>query len=171
MGGAYLSPDKSIDTQLAIYERLPNIVPIDTSVVFTAVQNLLKRAATLVNVTALFLIFAGLPMILSTLIEARRRRLKTAVTLRLLGATRGTIISINVTEFVSMAMMAVLPAALLGTACSYAVVTYIFELEWQPQLFSILTVALGSTAIFLLLGIADIARIARLAPFVLLRNE
>lgn len=171
MGGAYLEREDAVPAQKEIYNALPNIVPINTAVVFDAIQNLLLRASILLKATALFLIFSGLPMIFATLIENRRRRLATATTLRLLGATRAVIIKAGIAEFMVMALLAVIPAALLGAFAGRTITTTIFELEWQSQWQSIAVIAVVSALLFLLLGAADIARAAKQAPFAMLRNE
>ena len=171
MGGAYLPPEKTVAAQKAIYGELPNIVSINTATVFDAIQKLLLRTAALLQTTALFLIFAGLPMIIATLIENRRRRLRTATTLRLLGTAKATIIQAGIAEFVVMALLAVVPAALLGALGGYVIVTTIFELEWQSEWPALLAITVGGALLFLLLGAADIVRTSRQAPFPLIRNE
>lgn len=171
MGGAYLDAADAVPVQKKIYSAMPSIVPINTTAVFDAIQNLLLRAAALLQATAIFLIFAGLPMILATLVENRRRRLATATTLRLLGTTRQTIVQAGIAEFTVMALLAALPALLLGALSGYVIVTQIFELQWQSQWPYLVAIAAASALTFLALGAADIAHAARQAPFAMLRNE
>ena len=172
MGGAYLDDASgAVDLQKKIYNAMPNIVPINTTAVFDLMQQVLLRASTLLQATALFLIFAGLPMILATLIENRRRRLAMVTTLRLLGTTRRVITGAGFAEFAAMALLTIIPATLLAAVGGWVIVTTIFELEWQSLWRQLLAIAALGGAAFLLLGTVDIARAAKQAPFALLRNE
>lgn len=172
MGGAYLHDARdAAGLQKKIYDAMPNIVPIDTTMVFNLMQQVLLRASTLLQATALFLIFAGLPMMLATLIENRRRRLAMVTTLRLLGTTRRVVVGAGLAEFAAMALLTVIPATLLAALGGWVIVTTIFELEWQSQWRQLLGIAALGGLAFMLLGTADIARAARQAPFAMLRNE
>lgn len=171
MGGIYTRPDNAVPAQKQIYARLPQLIPINTAQVLNAVQQILLRASTLLQATALFLILAGIPMILATLVANRRRRLAVAATLRLLGAPRGVIVRAGIAEFLIMALLAVIPAALAGALAGRAIVVTIFDLEWQSQWPYLLAIAAAGAVTFLALGAADIARAANQSPFTMLRNE
>lgn len=171
MGGAYLPNEATTNTQRAVAEQLPNIVPISTGAVFDVITRLLARAAGMLQATAIFLMLCGLPMILATVIEHRRRRLQNAATLRLLGARRRTIIVAGVVEFSVMATLAALPAALLGTVAGRLIVEHLFSLDWQAQWQTLFAVVAASVFTFLFIGAADIARTVKQPPLPLLRNE
>ena len=171
MGTAFLPPDKIDAVQLAIGKTLPNITPIATQPIFSALKNLLALSAALLQSMALFLLLAGVPMIVATLMENRRRRLQNATVLRLLGTPRRTIVISGIAEFLVMAALAVLPAILFGVAGGYLIVTEIFELSWQPHWRTALFIGAASTAAFLALGATDIARAVKNAPYPALRNE
>ena len=171
MGGVYMPEENVSAVQRAIGENIPNILPIATGAIFDVITRLLQRAAGLLQAMAIFLMLCGFPMILATVIEHRRRRLQNAATLRLLGADRRTVVLAGIVEFSLMALLAVLPASLLGALAGYAVVENIFSLEWNMQWATMLGVAAASIALFLLIGAADIARTAKQSPLPLLRNE
>lgn len=171
MGAARLPPENVAAAQLALVSALPNVVPIATAPLFSAIQKLLARVAALLRATALFLLATGLPMIVATLVENRRRRQQTAATLRLLGATKTTIVGAGIVEFITTAMLAVIPATLLGALAGRVLVVNIFQLEWQAHWGGSFAVAAVAAAVFLVLGAADIAACARSAPYPMLRNE
>ena len=171
MGAAYLAEERVADLQLAISDSFPNVVPIATAPIFAFLKNLLIRTAGLLQSTALFLIFAGVPMVLAVLVENRRRRLQSAATLRLLGASQRTLIVAGVAEFLSIALLSVLPAGLLGALAGQFLVENIFDLEWVTHWGSLAWIAVSGVALFLGAGLLDIVRAARQAPFPHIRNE
>ncbi len=171
MGGAYMPKDKINDLQLSIAKQLPNVIPVPTAPVFAFLKRLLEHITTLLLVSAGFLIISGLPMIIATLIGNHRRRIKTIATLRLIGVNKRTIIISGLVEFIIIAIVAVVPAMLLGTGAAWLLVLYIFELEWQMQWSALFSIASISFAFFIILGIIDITKVVNKPPYPLIRNE
>ena len=171
MGAAYIDSAAVAPMQLAVSEQLPNILPIDIGAIFEAAKRLLTQSAALIQLTAILLLFCGLPMIFSTLIEHRRRRVQNAAVLRLMGANRGTIIKAGLVEFGGTALIALVPASLLGAFAGKMVIEKLFDLPWQTNYPTIIGVIVIGTLVYLAIGAADISRTAKTPPYPHLRNE
>lgn len=171
MGGIYIPEAAVAPTQLAMSSAFPNILPIAMGNVFRAVRAILERAVALIQSSAVFLLFSGLPMIFATLVEHRRRRLQNATILRLLGAPRSAILKVGIVEFVVTALFAVIPATLFGLAAGWLILHFIFQLDWSLYPATVAAIAALGVAFYLAIGALDIIRSAQQPPYPQLRNE
>lgn len=171
MGNSNIDKSDLNQLQLQLGQNFPNIIPIPTEPVFAVIKRLLGHIALILKITAILMIISGLPIIISNLIENRQRRVNFVTTLRLIGATRQIIISNVLGEFILIALISVIPAALLGTASSWLIVTHIFELNWQMEWLSLLFITTLCTLAFVLLGAIDTAQILKHPPYEQVRNE
>src|SRR5208282_3992204 len=101
----------------------------------------------------------------------QRRRVREAVILKTLGATRSQIRACWLTEFGLLGLVAGLIAAAVGSAASYAVTHYILHTEWIFLPITLIVTLAGALALMLLFGYAATAVALRVRPAPLLRNE
>jgi putative ABC transport system permease protein len=94
------------------------------------------RAAGSITLAAGALVLAG------ALATAQRRRIKQAVILKTLGATRGRILATHFAEYGLLAICTSFIAALVGTACAWIVVTRVMKLDFTFSPWAVLQ-ALG----------------------------
>src|SRR5262249_35655257 len=118
------------DLQRRVVERLPNGTGFDVETVFRLGQKILDRIALGIHVMAAFSLAVGLVILLSAIATTKYQRLREAVLLKTLGATRGMVARILALEYLLLGGLAGLIGAAAAAALSYGLVTFVFEGRW-----------------------------------------
>ncbi len=171
MGTTFTPPKDESAAKLAVVRKFPNITPISTGAVFDMAQRLLKNISLLLQAAAIFMLIGAAPVVIAALMDGQRRRVRDAITLRLLGAPISSLIGKGLTEFATIAAVALLPALIFGMLASKLTVEHIFELEWQINRGSPLLVAAAGFILFSLIGSFSIAKWVRQPPLAVIRND
>ncbi|MBS7811257.1 ABC transporter permease [Roseococcus pinisoli] len=165
--------DASADSALLrrITDALPNVSGIRVREALEQVAALLGRIGGALTATGSVTLLAGALVLAGAVAAGQRRRVREAVLLKTVGATRGQILRAFLVEFGVLGAFAGGLAALAGTAAAYAVVTFVMN---QPWVFLPGTLALtvaGCMLLVLTFGYAGTALALRVRPAPLLRNE
>jgi len=107
----------------------------------------------------------------SSIAAGQRRRIREAVILKSLGATRAQIRTTWLIEFGTVGAAAGVIAAAVGTAASYGVVRFIMDTEWSFLPGTLAATVAGCVALMLIFGYAGTAVALRAKAAPLLRNE
>jgi putative ABC transport system permease protein len=155
----------------AVTDALPNVTGIRVEDVLSAIAALLNQVAAALTVTGALTLLAGTFVLVGAVAAGQRRRVREAVILRTLGATRLQIRAAWLTEFGLLGLVAGLIAAVVGSAASFAVTHYILHTEWIFMPVTLIVTLAGALALMLLFGYAGTAAALRVRPAPLLRNE
>jgi len=155
----------------AISEAFPNVSGIRVRDALEAVAGLLARIGAALSATASLTLAAGALVLAGAVAAGQRRRVRDAVVLKTVGATRAQIRRAFLVEFGLLGATAGLIAAAAGTAASWGVVTYVMRAEWTFLPVTLAVVVLACTALTLAFGYAGTALALRARPAPLLRNE
>jgi putative ABC transport system permease protein len=139
--------------------------------VLSAIADLLNQVAAALTVTGALTLLAGTFVLVGAVAAGQRRRMREAVILKTLGATRRQIRAAWLTEFGLLGLIAGLIAAGVGSAASYGVMHYILHTEWTFMPVTLIYTLAGALALMLLFGYAGTAAALRARPAPLLRNE
>ncbi|HUC71480.1 MAG TPA: FtsX-like permease family protein [Stellaceae bacterium] len=151
--------------------QFPNVSAIHVREALAAVSRVIGLIGEAVRLTALVTLAAGALVLGGAIAAGHRRRVYDAVVLKVLGATRGAILSGFLVEHGLLGALAGLVAAGVGTVAAYFLVTRLMGADWlflpAPLLWTIalavlLTLTMGFAGTWRALG-------AKAAPF--LRNE
>jgi putative ABC transport system permease protein len=155
----------------AVTDALPNVSGIRVEEVLRGVTALLERVAGALAATGSLTLASGGLVLAGAVAAGQRRRIREAVILKTLGATRGQIRAAWLVEFGVLGLVAGLLAAAVGTAASWGVVTFLMRSEWAFLPGTLAATVLGCIFLMLMVGFAgtEAALRARAAP--LLRNE
>jgi putative ABC transport system permease protein len=155
----------------AVTDALPNVSGIRVEDVLAAVVGLLNQVAGALQVTGALTLLAGTLVLVGAVAAGQRRRVREAVILKTLGATRTQIRAAWLTEFGLLGLVSGVIAAIVGSAASYGVTHYIMHTNWIFLPLTLIYVLAAALAVMLLFGYAGtaLALRARVAP--LLRNE
>jgi putative ABC transport system permease protein len=154
-----------------VTEAFPNVSAIHVREALAAVGRVIGLIGDAVRITAFVTLGAGVLVLGGAIAAGHRRRVYDAVVLKVLGATRGTILSSFVIEHGLMGLLAGSIASGLGTTAAYFLVTRLMGAEWvflpspvisTVGLATILTLALGFAGTWRALGV-------KAAPY--LRND
>jgi putative ABC transport system permease protein len=155
----------------AVTDALPNVSGIRVRDALEQVAQLLARIGTALTATGSVTLLAGALVLAGAVAAGQARRVREAVVLKTLGATRTQLRRAFLVEFGVLGAFAGLLAALAGTAAAWGVVRFIMRQEWVflPGTLA-LTVGL-CIALTLAFGYAGTALALRVRPGPLLRNE
>ncbi|MDB5394272.1 MAG: putative transporter, permease protein [Rhodospirillales bacterium] len=154
-----------------VNKSYPGITMIGVRDALATVDNLIGEIGTAVRLTAAVALIAGTLVLAGAIAAGERRRIYDAVVLKVLGATRGTIVRAFLVEHGLLGLMSSLIAIALGSLASWAVIVPVMDLHWRFSTMTALGVAAIAAFITLAFGLVGTWRALgqRAAP--LLRNE
>ncbi len=155
----------------AVTDALPNVSGIRVADVLRAIAGLLEQISTALAATGSLTLAAGALVLAGAVAAGQRRRIREAVILKTLGATRGQIRAAWLVEFGILGLVAGGIAALVGLAASWAVVVLVMHAEWVPLPATLAAVVLGCVVLMLGFGYAGTEAALRAKAAPLLRNE
>jgi putative ABC transport system permease protein len=155
----------------AISEAFPNVSGIRVRDALEQVAALLGRIGTALSATASLTLAAGALVLAGAVAAGQRRRVRDAVVLKTVGATRAQIRRAFLVEFGLLGATAGLIAAVAGTAAAWGVVRFILGADWVFLPGTLAAVVLACTALTLAFGYAGTALALRARPAPFLRNE
>jgi putative ABC transport system permease protein len=155
----------------ALTDAFPNVSGIRVRDALEAVANLLSRVGVALQATSSVTLLAGMLVLAGAVAAGQRRRVRDAVVLKTVGATRGQIRAAWLVEFGLLGLVAGLLAAAAGSAASWAVVRFVMRGEWVFLPGTLALVVIGCVGLTLALGYVGTALALRARPAPLLRNE
>ncbi len=155
----------------AVTDALPNVSGIRVEDVLGAIAALLGQIAMALAATGSLTLAAGALVLAGAIAAGQARRVREAVVLKTLGATRRQIRAAWLVEFGALGLTAGLIAAVVGAAASFAVMHWLMGSAWSPLPGTLAATLAGCLALMLALGQITTAAALRARPARLLRNE
>jgi putative ABC transport system permease protein len=155
----------------AVTDALPNASAIAVADVLATVAKIFGQIATALSALAALALAAGLLVLAGAVAAEERRRIRQAVILKTLGATRGQIRAAWLVAFGAEGAVAGAIAALVAAGASFGVVRFLMHGHWVFLPVPLAGIVLGAIALLLLAGFwgTGAALRAKAAPW--LRNE
>ncbi len=155
----------------AVTDALPNVSGIRVRDALEQVAALLGRIGTALTATGSVTLIAGALVLAGAVAAGQARRVREAVVLKTLGATRAQIRRAFLVEFGVLGVFAGVLAAASGTAAAWGVTRFVMRQDWV-FLPGTLALTVGvCTLLTLAFGYAGTALALRARPGPLLRNE
>ena len=110
-------------------QRYPSISAIDLTTIQTTIQNIVGKVTLAVRLLSLFSFFIGILVLVSAVISSRRQRVREAVLLKTLGATRAQIGRILMAEYAALGALGSATGMLLSIAGAWGVMKLVFEMR------------------------------------------
>jgi putative ABC transport system permease protein len=145
----------------AISRALPSVTAIRVKDAINSFNAVLRKVMTAVRVAGSVTLAAGALVLAGALATAQRRRVKQAVILKTLGATRRRILASHLAEYVILAAITGLFAVLLGTLAAWVAVDHVMGIEFSfsiPAVLQVFALAIGLVALFGGLGTWQVLR-------------
>jgi len=155
----------------AMTDAFPNVSGIRVRDALDAIAALLTRLGAALSAVAGITLLAGLLVLAGAVAAGQRARVRDAVVLKTVGATRSQIRAAWLVEFGLLGLTAGLLAAAAGTAAAYGVVRYVMRGDWAFLPLTLAVTVLGCTALTLGFGYVGTALALRARPAPYLRNE
>ncbi len=147
---ASVAPGAGVST--ASFERrltatLPMVSAVRIADIVEQAKTLLSAIGGAVTIATLFAIAMGMVVLAGSVVATRAERRRDIVLLRLVGATRRQVVRSQLIEFALLSSVVALAALAAGTTAAWALVTYLFEFAFQPDLVATLMIPAGSIAL------------------------
>ncbi|MFP8488995.1 ABC transporter permease [Gracilimonas sp. Q87] len=163
--------DSSLELQQKLVQAYPNVSAIDVGLVFETVQNFLGKVTFVIQFIGLFSIITGLIVLAGSAATSRFQRIREAVLLRTLGASKKQVIKIQIIEYALLGIMASMTGLILSLGASYLIGYFYFEINFVPDFFIIGVEIIILTTLVLLIGLLNTRGIHNKPPLEVLRAE
>lgn len=169
-GGAHIDAKKVPEMERALFAAYPTISVINIADVLTRIESVVDQITFVVRFLAGFSILAGLMILASSIASARFRRMREAVVLKTLGATRMRIVRTFSVEFSVLGLLAGSVGVVFANLLTRVLLRRLeigFHIDWRAALVALAGTALLATAT----GWIASYRILGLRPLEVLREE
>jgi putative ABC transport system permease protein len=165
--------DPALDATVlrSVTDAFPNVTGVRVRDALETVAALLSRVATALTATASLTLASGVLVLGGAVAAGQRRRVRDAVVLKVLGATRGQISAAWAVEFGLVGATSGLLAAVAGCTASWAVMRFMLGSAWVPLWGVMAATLLGCLALALGFGRIGTALALRARPAGELRGE
>jgi putative ABC transport system permease protein len=124
-------------------------------------RKLLEQISLATLAAAAVTVLAGLAVLLGAIAAARAARTYDTVVLRVLGASRRQILTLQLAEYGMITGLLALVALALGGLLAWIIITAVFSFDWLPDwrvVFGVLGIGLGLVLTFALAGSLPLLR-------------
>jgi len=169
-GGAHIDPKQVAAMERALFAAYPTITVISLADVLARIESVVDQITFVVRFLAGFSIFAGLTILASSIASTRFRRMREAVVLKTLGATRMRIVRTFSVEFSVLGLLAGSVGVVFANLLTRVLLRKLdvgFHIEWTATFVALVGTALLATAT----GWIASYRILGLRPLEVLREE
>ena len=155
----------------SVTDALPNVSGIRIADVLRAVSELMEQIGAAMTATGSLTLAAGALVLVGAVTAGQQRRIRQAVVLKTLGATRRQIRAAWMVEFGLLGAAAGVIAAAVGTAASWGVMRFVMRTDWAFLPGALAATVLACMAMMLVFGYAGTEAALRAKAAPLLRNE
>jgi putative ABC transport system permease protein len=169
-GGAHVDPKQVAVLERGLFQAFPTVTVINLADVLTRIEGVVIQITFVVRFLAGFSIFAGLTILASSIASTRYRRMREAVVLKTLGATRMRIVRTFSVEFSVLGLLAGAVGVVFANILTRVLLRKLevaYHVEWSATLAALVGTALLATAT----GWLASYRILGLRPLEVLREE
>ncbi|HEX5438339.1 MAG TPA: FtsX-like permease family protein [Gemmatimonadaceae bacterium] len=153
-----------------VIARAPNVSSIDLSLIQQTLGTILGKVSVAIRFMALFSLATGVVVLFSAVAASRRQRLRDAVLLKTLGATRSQIRRILLSEYVVLGLLGSATGMVLSVAGAWALMHFVFTLAFAPAWAPLLAIALGMMLLTSAIGVLSGRAVLAATPMAALRQ-
>ncbi|MGH7631407.1 MAG: ABC transporter permease [Gemmatimonadales bacterium] len=158
--------------QRELAERWSNVTTLDLSLVQRQIERIVSRVTLAIRFMALFSLATGALVMVGAIATSRLQRVREAVLLRTLGATRRQVLRIAFAEYLALGLLASFTAVALATAAGWGLARFFFDdaRYWVPlpALAALVAAIVGLTVI---VGLWSTRGVLDQPPLEVLRQE
>jgi putative ABC transport system permease protein len=169
-GGAHVDPRQVAAVERAFFAEYPTITVINLADILQRIESVVDQITLVIRLLAGFSILAGLTILASSIASTRFRRMREAVVLKTLGATRMRIVGTFSVEFSVLGLLAAAVGIVFANLLTRILLQRLdvdFHIEWGAMVIALAGTALLATAT----GWIASYRILGLRPLEVLREE
>jgi putative ABC transport system permease protein len=169
-GGARIDPKQVPAMERELFAAYPTVTVINVADVLDRIESVVDQVTFVVRLLAAFSILAGLMILASSIASTRFRRMREAVVLKTLGATRMRIVRTFSVEFSVLGLLAGAVGVVFANVLTRVLLRRLdvsFHVEWGAAMIALVGTAVLATAT----GWIASYRILGLRPLEVLREE
>ena len=151
---ARVTLDQEDDVERTVSSAFSNVSVIRVREALETASELVQQLASGVRAASLVTLLTGLLVLAGALAAGHRHRLFDAVVLKVLGATKGQVMTTYLMEFAVLGLGAGFVAAISGTLAAWAVAYFAMNTTFQPSMPTLAAVIIGGALAAMGLGIA-----------------
>jgi putative ABC transport system permease protein len=164
-------PEASASLQLALVDGFPNVSVLDLTQIQRALDDVLGRIVAVIRFLAAFSLAAGFVVLLAAASASRLERLREAVLLKTLGATRRQVATALAVEYLAMGTVAGLAGIALGVGAAWGLARWFFEVPFAVPLRPLLGLEVLTALLVAAIGAGVGGAAYRGTPIEALREE
>jgi putative ABC transport system permease protein len=153
-----------------IAERYPNVTSLDLTLIQGAITSLLGKVTLAIRFMALFSLLTGLVVLVGAIATSRFQRVREAALLRTLGASRHQLVTVALTEYAALGIVAGAAALLLGGFAAWSLSHWIFQVAFSVPVGSAVMLVMATVVVTMLVGLWTALDVARQTPLEVLRG-
>ncbi|GAB4177607.1 MAG: ABC transporter permease [Thalassobaculales bacterium] len=157
--------------QQVVTDALPNVSAIRVRDALQAANDVLRAIGIAIRTTASVTLLAGTLVLIGAIVAGQRRRIFDAVVLKVLGATRRTVLGAYLMEYGLLAAVIAAIATAVGSAAAWAVLRFIMRTDFVFDPAAVVSTLLACSVLTVGLGLAGTWHALGQKAAPLLRNE
>jgi putative ABC transport system permease protein len=154
-----------------LVESFPNVSALDITRIQEIVQSILAQVTRAIAILAAFAAIAGTLVLAGALAASRHQRAREGALLRTLGARRGQVIAVLLTEYLALAALAATTGIGSALVASWLLVTQGFGLDFRVNATSVAGIAGGIALLTVVSGLVGSRDLLRKPPLPVLRGR
>jgi putative ABC transport system permease protein len=151
-------------------QAFPSSSVIEVGQVLVQARTILSQVGIATLAAASVAVLAGLAVLLGAIAAARAARTYDTVVLRVLGASRGQILTMQLVEYLLLAAVLAVVALAIGSGLAWLVITQLFEFDWLPDWGTVLAVLGAGLVLVVTFALAGSLPLLRAKPAQALRT-
>ena len=156
--------------QRDVVTRYPNVSSLDLTLVQHTIANVLDKVTVAIRFLALVSLALAVPVLFSAVAATRRGRVREAVLLKTLGATRRQIGRIMLAEYALLGALGALVGVILSSGAAWALCHWIFDVRFVPAIGPIALVGAAMVGLAVAIGLLTGREVFAQTPMAALRE-
>ncbi len=157
--------------QREVIEKFPNVQIFDVADIVETVQKLINNFVHAISFVGGFVILSGILILMGSIALTKSQRIYENAVLKTLGAKRGILAAILVTEYSLLGILAGIIGSAFAVMLSYAMCEFVLEINWLFD-WNLFAVGIAATAILVtVVGVAASYSILFRKPLSTLRGQ
>ncbi|MEP6923443.1 MAG: FtsX-like permease family protein, partial [Pyrinomonadaceae bacterium] len=157
--------------QRALVDKFPNISAIDTADAVAAIKRLLDNITLAVSFVGGFVFLSGALILIGSIALTKFQRVYENAILKTLGARRGTLLVILLTEYGLLGILAAIVGVSAAVTLSYFVANYVFQITWRFNVNLTLLGFIITTLLVMIVGAVSSFDVLLRKPLATLRSQ
>jgi putative ABC transport system permease protein len=157
--------------QKALVKAYPNISVIDVRDIIATIRGVVDNVTLGVTVVGAVTLFGGILILVGAVAMTKFQRVYEAAIYRTLGASARLVGAMLAVEYGLLGALAGLLGATGGAVLSWALSTFLFDIDWHPAPLLLVGSVLATTALVSVVGVTASLDVLRRKPLATLRNE